>query len=205
MKLQPPYESDNLATRSSLLGRLRNLQDDLSWQEFFDTYWKLIYSAATKAGLPDGDAQDVVQEAILTVSRRIKDFRYDPSVGSFKGWLLHTTRWRILDQLRKRKLPQNDYQSVEELEQSEDLAGARIDVVWEVEWQQTLVDAAIQRIKPRVAPKHFQAFELFVLKRWPASQVAGSLSMTVAYVHLLKHRFLSLVQKEVKRLEKEGV
>ena len=29
--------------------------------------------------------------------------RYDPKIGSFKGWLLNITRWRIADQFRKRK------------------------------------------------------------------------------------------------------
>jgi DNA-directed RNA polymerase specialized sigma24 family protein len=67
-----------LPTRRSLLSRLRNLEDNASWQDFFETYWKLIYSAATKAGLSDADAQDVVQETVLTVTRRIGEFRYDP-------------------------------------------------------------------------------------------------------------------------------
>src|SRR6266496_3881416 len=34
---------DLLPTRWSLLTRLKNWDDQASWQEFFDTYWKLIY------------------------------------------------------------------------------------------------------------------------------------------------------------------
>ena len=49
-------------TRESLVGRLVNLDDRARWQEFFDTYWRLIYSVARKAGLTDAEAQDVVQE-----------------------------------------------------------------------------------------------------------------------------------------------
>jgi hypothetical protein len=31
-----------IPTRKSLLGRLKDWQDNESWQDFFDTYWKLI-------------------------------------------------------------------------------------------------------------------------------------------------------------------
>ena len=37
-------------TRHSLLSRLRDWNNQDSWQEFFNTYWKLIYGAAIRAG-----------------------------------------------------------------------------------------------------------------------------------------------------------
>ena len=52
---------DLLPTRRSLLGRLRNWEDQVSWQAFFDTYWRLIYGVARKAGLTDHEAEEVVQ------------------------------------------------------------------------------------------------------------------------------------------------
>jgi RNA polymerase sigma-70 factor (ECF subfamily) len=63
------YAEPFIATRWSLLSRLRNLDDQASWQDFFNTYWKLIYGVALKAGLNDAEAQDVVQETVLTVVR----------------------------------------------------------------------------------------------------------------------------------------
>jgi RNA polymerase sigma factor (sigma-70 family) len=200
-----------LPTRRSLLSRLRNLEDNTSWQDFFDTYWKLIYSAATKAGLSDADAQDVVQETILAVSRKIGEFRYDPKRGSFKGWLLHTTRWRILGHLRRRR-PEDRHRAeggnppgTDLLDQIPDPASDRIDEVWETEWQQNLMDAAVQRIKRRVQPKHYQVFELYALKEWPAGKVAQALGVNIAQVHLIKHRVARLLKKEVRRLQEQGV
>src|SRR5262245_39372343 len=89
-------------TRHSLVNRLKNLEDQTSWQAFFDTYWRLIYNVALKAGLSAPEAQDVVQETVLTVTRKIQDFRVGPEGGSFRGWLLLITRRRTLDQFRKR-------------------------------------------------------------------------------------------------------
>ena len=48
-------------TRRSLLERLRDLDDHASWQEFFDTYWKLIYCAAVKFGLSDSEAEEAAE------------------------------------------------------------------------------------------------------------------------------------------------
>ena len=60
-----------VATRRSLVNRLANWDDQRRWQEFFDTYWKLIYSAARKSGLTDAEAQEVVQETVITVAKKI--------------------------------------------------------------------------------------------------------------------------------------
>ena len=74
-------------TRHSLLSRLRDWNNQDSWQEFFNTYGKLIYAVARKAGLDDAEAQDAVQDTILCVSKQMADFKYDRARGSFKGWL----------------------------------------------------------------------------------------------------------------------
>ena len=200
-----------LPTRRSLLSRLGNLEDNDSWREFFETYWKLIYNAAIKAGLSDAEAQDVVQETVLTVSRNIGRFDYDPDVGSFKGWLLKTTRWKILDQLRRRnhdlqRHVQPDAAGGQDLiSQVPDPAGNKLDEMWEREWQLNLLDAAMRRIKRQVRPKHFQVFELSCLKNWPPGKVGAALGINIAQVYLIKHRVSALVEKEVRRLQEKCV
>src|SRR5437867_10914593 len=51
-----------IPTRQSLLSRLKNWDDKASWRDFFNTYWKLIYSIGLKAGMTAEEAQDLVQE-----------------------------------------------------------------------------------------------------------------------------------------------
>ena len=53
-------QEEFIPTRDTLLVRLRSWQDQQSWKEFFDIYWRLIYRAARRAGLPEAEAQDVV-------------------------------------------------------------------------------------------------------------------------------------------------
>jgi RNA polymerase sigma factor (sigma-70 family) len=199
-----------LATRRSLVDRLEDWGDRKHWQEFFDTYWKLIYSAARKSGLRDAEAQEVVQETVITVAKKVGKLRYDPAVGSFKGWLLHITRWRIADQFRKRdpmearRSRSPDDRATATIERVPDTDVADLDALWEKEWQENLFAAAIARVKKKVDPKQFQVFDCYVRKEWPAQKVAAELRVSVGQVYLARHRISALLKKEIKALEKAG-
>ena len=197
-----------IATRRSLVERLADWGDQLRWQEFFDTYWKLIYSAARQSGLTDVEAQEVVQETVITVAKNIDQLKYDPAVDSFKGWLLQITRWRIADQFRKRE-PANAkrFRSTDErltatIERVPDSRIADLDAVWEAEWKENLFEAAISRVKKKIEPKQFQIFDCYVRKEWPAQKVAARLGVNVGQVYLVRHRVGALLKKEIRALEK---
>src|ERR1041385_4375665 len=158
---------DPIPTRYSLLSRLQNWDDEDSWKDFFETYWRLIYSVAIKSGLNATEAQDVVQETVSSVAKDLHKFKRDRSLGSFKGWLRNITRWRIADQLRKRtKRPPNedgdDLGSLP-LEEIPEPAGD-VEMLWESEWHSNLLEAAMERIRHRVKEEHYQIFDLYVLK-----------------------------------------
>ena len=100
--MKPPHGT-SLETRPSLLQRLKSGDDPESWQEFYKIYGGLIRSFAEKAGLTVDEAEEVVQETAIGVARRLPEFTYDPKVCRFKTWLLNLVRWRIQDQIRKRR------------------------------------------------------------------------------------------------------
>ncbi len=96
------YDEPLLPTRRTLLSRLRQWNDDASWQEFFDSYWKLIYGVCRRSDLDDRQAQEVVQDTFVTLARKLPEFQYDRSKGAFKTWLYRVTRSRIQDFVKKR-------------------------------------------------------------------------------------------------------
>jgi DNA-directed RNA polymerase specialized sigma24 family protein len=51
--------------------------------------------------LDDSGAQDVVQETVIAVARKMPGVRYDPQRGSFKQWPLRITHRRIADHPRQ--------------------------------------------------------------------------------------------------------
>ncbi|SRR5260221_7944997 len=200
---------DLLPTRRSLLGRLKNWDDQESWNDFFTTYWKLIFVSARKAGCTEEEAQDVVQDTLISVSKNIPDFKYDAKEGSFKGWLMQLTRWRIRDQLRKRLPPEvleNDAQpgdGTDLVERVPDPAGFLPDAEWEADWEKNLFDAAIERVKRKVDPRKYQIFDLYTFQEWPLDKVRKLLKVSSAKVYMTKHRVSNLIKKEMRILEKE--
>jgi RNA polymerase sigma-70 factor (ECF subfamily) len=199
-----------IPTRATLLQRLKNWQDQSSWQEFFDTYWKLIYGVARKTGMSDAEAQDIVQETMLAVAKHMPTFKYDPAIGSFKAWLLNLTRWRIIDQARKRS-PADKHHALRDQGSAEtataekiaDPSGNALDEIWEQEWTQALFNAAIAKVKRRVDPQKYQLFDFYVNKEWLPDKVAGTFGVSVDQVYLAKHRMTEMIKEEVRRLEKE--
>ena len=199
---------DSLATRASLLDRLKDWGDHASWQQFFDTYWQLIYRAGLKSGLTETEAQDAVQETVLAVVKNIKTFKYDPKVCSFKSWLMLITRQRIIWQLRKRTPQSQSFERFDEtagtdtIEKIPDEASFDLNAVWEEEWQKNVMAAALEHVKSLVNARQYQMFDLYVLRNWPVTEVARILLVSAAQVYLAKHRISRLLKKEVAKLER---
>jgi RNA polymerase sigma factor (sigma-70 family) len=218
---------DLLATRRSLLTRLRDAGDQTGWRQFFDTYWTLLYRVALKSGLTEAEAQDAVQETIVTVAEQMPEFRYEPARCSFKGWLLLLTRQRIAHQFRKRNKPGGEAHRVHArsigcasdgkgaatsgdggpltVDQLPAGDSARLDAIWNEEWQSHLFAAALEQVKKMVSDRQFQIFDLYVLQEWSVADVARTLRVNPAQVYLAKHRIGRLLKKEVKRLQSLGV
>lgn len=200
---------DPIPTRLSLLSRLKDWGDEDSWKDFFDTYWRLIYSVALKAGLTDAESQDVVQETIIIVAKEIGKFKRDPARGSFKAWLRTITQHRIVDQFRKRRgvslQPEgtDDRARWQEVERIPD-PSTTMQELWDQEWRANLWSKAIQRVKLKVKDEHYQMFDLYYVKQWPVRKVARVLCVSVATVYFARHRVSGLIKAEVVRLEKDG-
>jgi RNA polymerase sigma factor (sigma-70 family) len=194
-----------LPTRKSLLTRLKDWEDQDGWREFFDTYWKLIYSVGRKAGFTEAEAQDLVQETMLSVAKKMRGFKYEPTIGSFKAWLLLNVRSRIADHLRKRNAvsrPQfADGNKTDLLDAAVNRSAHDLEGIWEEEWQRNLLEVALQNVKRGVSPRQFQIFELYVMQELPLGILTSRLGVNIGQVYLAKHRVSQLLKKEVKRLE----
>ncbi len=198
----------SIATRRTLLSRLKRCEDQQGWQEFFALYHSLIYRIGLKAGLIDAEAQDLVQEVMIIVARKLPDFQYDPARGSFKSWLLLITRRRI-DKLLKRRLPIKSPKKGDDhtartatIDRVADPNGITLESAWDAEWEKNLWDVALARVKTQFKPKQFQIFDLYVLKEWSVKEVARALSVSATNVYVTKHRIAGSLKREIARLQK---
>jgi RNA polymerase sigma-70 factor (ECF subfamily) len=199
-------KDDLISTRTTLLERLKDWKDDSSWQEFFNIYSKLIRGVAIKSGLTEAEAEDVVQETMVAVAKNIPNFKYDRKLGSFKQWLLNMSRWRICDQFRRRasmgtQIPHDQPGETKLLSILVDETNVSFDEFWEAEWQKSVLDTAIKKVKISLDSEKYQIFDFLINKQWPSEKVAKSFGISINQVYLAKHRITELIRKEVERLK----
>ena len=211
-QLAEPATDSFLPTRQSLLSRLRDCQDQAGWQEFFDSYWRLLYNVARKSGLADAEAQDVVQNTFIYLTRRMPNFRYDPKRGSFKSWLRVVARSRINVHFRREKaeekfarepLPGTDPAAADPLDEIPDSSAAALDELWQREWEENLVRTAMRRLRTKVSAQQLLIFRLATFGEVPVAQVTKKLGVNQAQIYLARHRVGKLLKAEVQRLRRE--
>jgi DNA-directed RNA polymerase specialized sigma24 family protein len=79
----------------------------------------------------------------------------------------------------------------------------QIEAVWDNEWRENQLRSALNRIKLRVNPAHYEMYHLHVVQGLSARDAARALEVSVSAVHLAKHRVGKQVKAELKRLERE--
>jgi RNA polymerase sigma-70 factor (ECF subfamily) len=195
-----PHESQ---THLTLLGRLARSgePDQRAWTEFVDHYGRKVCQWCIRWGLQPADAEDVTQTVLLKLASRMKDFAYDPS-KSFRAWLKTVTHhaWRdYVDSRRRAALGDGGSTAVEMLHTVE----AREDLERRLEEQfdQELLESAMQVVKAQVATHNWEAFRLTAIEGVPAADVARQLGMQVARVYAARSHIQQRLQQECKRLE----
>ncbi|HEY5910051.1 MAG TPA: sigma-70 family RNA polymerase sigma factor [Verrucomicrobiae bacterium] len=224
-------DTEPIPTRASLLHRLKDPADQATWEEFHRTYRGLIHGTARRAGLNESEADEVVQETLIAVAKKMPEFHYDPAKDSFKGWLLQITSWRIADQFRKRPMvragtatgsspgaehaaPASTLGSVVGLSHGDDdatgtatanwiadPAGPALTAIWDEEWEKHLLNAALNRIKRQVNPAHYEIYYLHVIAGKSVREVKRALGVNVGQIYLAKHRVGRLLRAEIRKLE----
>jgi RNA polymerase sigma-70 factor (ECF subfamily) len=75
-------------------------QDPAAFEVFFDRHGGVAYSLAYRIDGERGAAEDVTQEAFISLWR--SGARYDPARGSVRTWMLGIVRNRAIDALRSK-------------------------------------------------------------------------------------------------------
>ena len=199
------HEMGTAATRSSLLERLKNLDDREGWAEFFDTYWRLIYAVARRARMSDAEAMDVVQETMSSVAKELGGFEYNREAGSFRGWLGKLTRRRVADFFRKqsRQMPRGEPGAAVPIEEYADPNSPELETIWDEEWTNNLIQTALGRLRPHVSQRQYQLFHCHVIQGWGVLKTCRELGVNPAAVYLAKHRVGKRFKRTLEILQRE--
>jgi len=191
------------ATRSSLIWRLRNIDDEQAWNEFVRLYTPLVFGHCRRHGLQEADAADVAQEVMRVAARAMPEFQYDRTRGKFRGWLLQTTRNRLYKFFsRKEHAPQPASEtSLERLLDQDPTADEQLR--WEEEYRQRVFAWAAEKARPEFQPSTWDAFWLTAVESISVKEVAGRVGISVGAVYIARSRVTARLRELIETVEDE--
>ena len=184
------------STSATFLDRLRDGRDGLAWDEFFQRYWLLIHSYASRRGCSSHTAEEVVQDVMLKLFERKDVFRYDRERGRFRDWLATVVRNKVAE-LRRRPSARDRARGgngSDDLPEPVDGACGP-DEIWEAAFEQSLLAALLEVVRQEMDPRSYLAFEMTVLGELPAGKVAAHLGISRSTVFRTRKNVLSRLEQ----------
>lgn len=172
-------------------------QRDLSaLEELYDRYSKVAYSLAYRIVGDRGTAEDVVQEAFLSVWRQAASYRRER--GSPRTWLLSIVHHRSIDRLRSTASSGSTIPYEDLPQDREDTSKPSI---WQQAWNNTRGDI-VRRALERLPSEQKKSIELAYFSGYTQSEIAELMGVPLGTVKgrmrigLLKLRSM-LVSQEI--------
>src|SRR5262245_61972056 len=148
-----------LATRLSLLVRLRDARDDRAWSLFVELYAPLVFGFARKHGLQDADAADLTQDVLQAVAGGIQKLDYDPRRGSFRGWLFTVARNKLRNFLAAQRRPGRGSGDTADQHRLDELPAREDETAWwDREYERRVFSWAAEQVRSAFQDSTWQAF-----------------------------------------------
>jgi RNA polymerase sigma-70 factor (ECF subfamily) len=193
-----------LTTRMSLLLRVRDPDDHQSWGEFTRLYQPLLVAYVRKQGLREHDADDVVQEILISLVRALPRFELDHAKGRFRTFLWQVTNNAVIDWLRKqRRKTDKECPFDEQMAALQKAAAQEPDEAWVLEARRRVLAVALAHVREQTQEKTWTCFEEHLLKHRPAEEVARELGMTANAVYVNACRVLAKVRDKCADYQEE--
>lgn len=185
-------------TRPSLIVRLAGGDDTSAWDAFVAIYQPMLMRLATRWGLQHADAQDLVQEVLVAVSRSIENYQPQEHEGSFRGWLAQIARHKFADLLARRKRQaigsgQTDVHLWLAQLPEPSAAASR----WDWELRRELFQWAAKMVARSSHRQTWEAFQRTAIDGQPIDAVAKQLGISVGQVYVARSRVLSRIRRAV--------
>ena len=183
-------------TRRTLLHRVRDPADREAWEQFFELYSPLLEGYARAQGLARADAEEVRDQCLEVLARRLPDFEYERAKGSFQSWLHAIARGKVVDLLRAQRVRSGE---TSELAALPDPAAAP-DERWEEQWRSEHLRYCLRQTRETEPPEIYRVFELLLLEDLPVPEVCARTGLNRNQVYKAKARVLKRVRETLERL-----
>lgn len=186
------------STSLSLLQRLRRDSESTDWTRFVGVYEPLLRSWLRRKEVLGHDSDDLVQNVMSVVVRRLAEFEHNGRTGAFRTWLRTITVNCVREHWRSRQANPtgaggSDMLAV--IAELEDPASP-LSVLWNEEHDRQVMRQLLGILREEFEPQTWNAFEQFALQGQPAAEVAKNLGITPNAVFIAKSRVLARLRQE---------
>ena len=189
-------------TSLSLLHRLRQSSDSETWNRLVRLYAPLLKSWLRKYEVQSADAEDLIQEVLLAVSKDVTTFDHNGRPGAFRTWLRSILVNRLRNFWRARgRRPQarGDSDMERRLAQLEDPA-SEMSQLWNRQHDRHVVRQLLALWEPQFEPQTWKAFCRVAIDGERPDVVAGELGISLNAVFIAKSRVLTKLRQEAEGL-----
>ncbi len=187
-----------IQTRKTLLERVKDPHDDLSWDEFYNYYKDYVFIIVVNMGVDEHSAKDLVQEIFVKAWKALPDFDYSSSKGRFRSWISTITKNSVRTKFRDNsRRPQTD-----ELEDNFFSDNKAIDEIVEVEWKKFVASKALENIKDEFSEKNLSAF-IELMNGTDIKKVSQKYELQESTLYVYRTRIQKRLCREIKRLNYE--
>jgi RNA polymerase sigma-70 factor (ECF subfamily) len=188
------------ATSDSLLYRLRG-NSESAWDRMEAIYTPMIRSWLGRYGIHSSDADDITQEVILVLLRKLPGFQRGRT-GSFRSWMRHITVNCIREFRRRerRQVPGCTGDNALDLLSALEDPNSEPSRAWNEEHRRHLLTYALKKSKAGFTPQTWRAFQRTALEGKDHEDVARELGISVNAVYIAKSRVANRVRAIVRDL-----
>jgi RNA polymerase sigma-70 factor (ECF subfamily) len=185
-------------TSLSLLQRLRMQPGDADWGRFMGVYEPLLRSWLRRKEVLGHDSDDLVQNVLAVVVRRMGEFEHNGRTGAFRAWLRTITLNCLREHWRNLKASPagvggSEIQTL--IAQLQD-PQSQLSRLWDEEHDRQVMRQLLEQMRSEFEPRTWQAFERFALQSRPAAEVAQELGISANAVFIAKSRVLARLRQE---------
>ncbi len=179
-----------------------NLDDNAAWREFEERYRAIFLRLGARHGFSPEDCEDLAQEVLIAVRRRLPEFVYDREVGPFGGWLMTIARSKVADEFRRRQraVPTEQPPSSVIHVGGVDHSAVQPEEAALVAEQMELLVRAQRELASQASPAHFRLFVEVYIQQRSAADVGREMGIRPDNARKIVGRMLGQLKSIVHRL-----
>ncbi|MBL8819389.1 MAG: sigma-70 family RNA polymerase sigma factor [Planctomyces sp.] len=187
-------------TNPSLIARVKDLGDGVSWVEFLGIYQPVVYRMARRRQLQDADAQDVMQQVFLSISRSIESWEPGEGQPPFRAWLMTIARNAITKALARQPRDRaTGTTSVADILENRPAAEATASEILS-EARREIIRWATEQIRSEFSEETWRLFQQTAIDGVSIVEVAKSSGRSAGSIYVARFRVIARLKEKIQEV-----